>query len=853
MDRDRLAQALLATFLEELEGHVTSLNRDLLALEREQGTPPATERVSALLRTLHSVKGAARAASALLVETACHRLEEVLEPLRDRRTAPPELYELCFAAVDALDDAGRRLASRQELTGSPLELLLPDLERAAQDAAAPARPSASEGSRTSGSVGNSGAGGAASAHDGGASRALAASGPSSTRDAGGSRAPGAGGAESSRDDGGSRAPGAGGAESSRDGGGSRAPGAGSAESSRDGGGSRAPGAGSAESSRDAGGSRAPGAGGAESSRDAGGSRAPGAGGADASRDAGSSRAPGAEPLESSSGGAGLETTLPVRVSAQKLDALLSRSGELRVAALRLEGRAETLETVREELARVRDAVRGTDGEAALRRAETELARVARELAADQRALGGVATGMDDEVRRARTLPFVEGCSGLERAARDVARSEGKKVRLEIQGGTLELDRSLLQSLREPMLHLVRNAVAHGLESPEERERAGKPEEGLVTLSARLRGSRVEVTVEDDGRGLDLQALRARALERGIEVPEDDADAARLAFHAGLSTTSRVTEVAGRGVGLDVVRTQVEAMRGTVEVATQPGKGARFTLDVPLTLSTLRVLLVSTGGQTLALASEGVARLVRLAPEEVRDVEGRPTWVAEDALVPLASLSDVLGLPAGPPRQRRGAVVLAAGTARAALVVDEVLAEQEALVRALGPRVRRARHVSAAAVLPDGRLSLLLNPASLVRAAGGRPSTALFPTPAARAARRRILLADDSPTTRALEQSILEGAGYDVVACADGAEAWERLQTVGAEALVLDVEMPRMDGIALTEAVRASPRFSRLPVVLVTARGKPEDKARGLQAGASAYLVKSAFDPTSLLETLRRLL
>ncbi|MCP3059049.1 hybrid sensor histidine kinase/response regulator [Myxococcus sp. K38C18041901] len=784
MDRDRLAQALLATFLEELEGHVTSLNRDLLALEREQGTPPATERVSALLRTLHSVKGAARAASALLVETACHRLEEVLEPLRDRRTASPEMYELCFAAVDALDDAGRRLASRQELTGSPLELLLPDLERAAQAAAAPARPVESGTSRAtaSGSVGSAGNRGT--------------SGPDFARDAGASRPPGAGGPEASGDGGGSRASGSGGQDSSRDGGGSRAPGAGGAESSR---------------------------------------------------------APGAEPSEPSAGGAVLETTLPVRVSAQKLDALLSRSGELRVAALRLEGRAETLETVREELSRVRDAVRGTDGEAALRRAETELARVARELAADQRALGGVATGMDDEVRRARTLPFVEGCSGLERAARDVARSEGKKVRLEIQGGALELDRSLLQSLREPMLHLVRNAVAHGLEFPEERVRAGKPEEGLVTLSARLRGSRVEVTVEDDGRGMDLRALRERAIARGLEVSEDDADTARLAFHPGLSTTSRVTEVAGRGVGLDVVRTQVETMRGTVEVATQPGKGARFTLDVPLTLSTLRVLLVSTGGQTLALASEGVARLVRLAPEEVRDVEGHPTWVAEDALVPLASLSDVLGLPPGPPRQRRGAVVLAAGTARAALVVDEVLAEQEALVRALGPRVRRARHVSAAAVLPDGRLSLLLNPVSLVRAAGGRPSTALFPTPAARATRRRILLADDSPTTRALEQSILEGAGYDVVACADGAEAWERLQTVGAEALVLDVEMPRMDGIALTEAVRASPRFSRLPVVLVTARGKPEDKARGLQAGASAYLVKSAFDPTSLLETLRRLL
>jgi two-component system chemotaxis sensor kinase CheA len=545
--------------------------------------------------------------------------------------------------------------------------------------------------------------------------------------------------------------------------------------------------------------------------------------------------------------------LPVRVSAQKLDALLARSGELRVAALRLEGRAEALEAVRDELAHAREAVRGTAGEAALRRAETELARVARALASDRRALTGVATGLDDEVRRARTLPFQEGCEGLERALRDVARSLGRQARLDLRGGALELDRSLLQALRDPVLHLVRNAVAHGLESPEERRRAGKPEEGRVTLAARLHGGRVEVTVEDDGRGLDLTALRERARARGMAVPEDDADAARLVFLPGLSTAARVTTVAGRGVGLDAVRAQVEALRGSVEVATHAGTGTRFTLDVPLTLSTLRVLLVASGGQTLSLASEGVARLVRLGPGEVRTVEGRATWFSGDALVPLASLAEVLGLPPGPPRQRRQAVVLAAGSARAALVVDEVLAEQEALVRALGPRIPRARHVSAAAVLPDGRLSLLLNPASLVRAAGGRPSAALFPTPAAQRARRRVVLADDSPTTRALEQSILEGAGYEVVACADGAEAWERLQAAGADALVSDVEMPRMDGFALTEAVRASPRLARLPVILVTARGRAEDRARGMQVGASAYLVKSAFDPTGLLETLRRLL
>jgi two-component system chemotaxis sensor kinase CheA len=249
----------------------------------------------------------------------------------------------------------------------------------------------------------------------------------------------------------------------------------------------------------------------------------------------------------------------------------------------------------------------------------------------------------------------------------------------------------------------------------------------------------------------------------------------------------------------------------------------------------------------------VERLLRLAPTEVREVEGRQAWAAEDALVPLASLAMVLGLQPVPPRNRLATVVLTSGPLRAAFGVDEVLAEQEVLVRGLGSRVRRARHVSGAAVLPDGKMALLLHPASLIRAAEGRPSAAFFSAPTAARARQRVLLADDSPTTRALEQSLLEAAGYEVLACADGMEAWERLQRTGADVLVSDVEMPRMDGFALTEAVRTSPRFSRLPVVLVTARDRPEDKARGLEVGASAYLVKSAFDQTNLLETLRRLL
>ncbi|WP_047860965.1 hybrid sensor histidine kinase/response regulator [Archangium gephyra] len=713
MDRDRLAQALMATFLEELEGHVAALNRDLLALEKAASPARFGELMTSLLRTVHSVKGASRAVSQALIETACHRLEEVLMVMQRQGRTSPELMEVGFTAADALDDAGRRLALKQELRGSPLEALLPRLEEAAlaPDAPRPTAPALPQ--------------------------------PSS--------------------------------------------------------------------------------------------------------------APGPEaplpPVEAPAPG---PEGLPVRVSAQKLDALLARSGELRVAGLRMEGRVEQVEAVHEELHQLRLRLRGTD-ETVARRLETRLAQLGRALAADQRTLLQTTGGLDEEVRRARTLPFAEACAGLERNARDLALASGKQARLEVRGGALELDRSLLQGLREPLLHLVRNAVAHGLETPAARREAGKPEEGRVTLSAQLRGGRVQVVVEDDGRGLDMASIRARGRARGLPVLQDAGDA-RLIFMPGLSTAEAVTAVSGRGVGLDVVRAQVEAMRGSVDVAFEPGLGTRFTLDVPLTLSTLRVLLVTAGGHTFAVAGEGVERLLRLEPGDVRVVEGRQMWAAPRALVPLAPLTAVLGLEASAPRQRPGAMVLSAGEVRAVLVVDEVMAEQEVLVRGLGPRIRRARHVSGVAVLPDGRMAPLLNAASLVRAAEGRTAPAgLFPAPVERKSRRRVLLADDSMTTRALEQSILEAAGYEVLACADGQEAWERLLTEGADAVVSDVEMPRMDGFALTEAVRGSPRFGRLPVVLVTARSRPEDKARGLQVGASAYLVKSAFDQTHLLETLRQLL
>jgi two-component system chemotaxis sensor kinase CheA len=495
----------------------------------------------------------------------------------------------------------------------------------------------------------------------------------------------------------------------------------------------------------------------------------------------------------------------------------------------------------------------------LRQLEKELDRLVVAVIADGRVLKEAAGAIDEEVRRVRMLPFAEACQGLDRMVRDLARSTGKEVELAVEGGDVELDRSVLEGLKDPLRHMVRNAVDHGAEPPDERRAAGKPAALRLTVAAVLRGATVEVIVADDGRGLDLDALRQQARRRHLPEPADDREASRLIFLPGMSTAPLITDVSGRGVGMDVVKSRVEALHGTVDLASAPGRGTRFTLAVPLTLTTLRVLLVSTAGQTFAIPGSAVWKLVRIDPAWLRAIEGRQMLALGETPVPVASLAETLGLrgrEAATPAGKARAVVLSAADQKAAFVVDDFQAEQEVVVKNLGARVRRLPHVWAATILPSGRIAPVLAAPNLVRTAlrsGPAAPVAAAPERDAPKAKKRILIADDSVTTRTLEKSILEAAGYEVMAVADGAAAWQSLQEHGADLVVSDVDMPHMDGFALAEAVRASRRFYDLPVVLVTARETEEDKARGIAVQADAYLGKSGFDQKNLLETIAQLL
>ena len=626
------------------------LNRDLLALEKDPLGEERAERVRTLFRTAHSLKGAARSVSVGLIESACHRLEEILAAVRDgRQSLDAELFVVLFAAADAIEEAGMRLREQQDLSGTPLAALLPRLEAAALGTCTPPMP---------------------------------AVGPKQEKTT------------------------------------------------------------------------------VPESRERAATPPP--------REQPTVDAPALEVAAPVGEPQPVPVSAPgtVRVAAEKLDMFLARNGELLVARRRIQSRGEELAALREQVGRwkadwkkvekplaeflrangggkdakepdIRSDSSSIPSPAAfpklprraglalgrvgdnLRNLEKDLDHLSAAVTADGRILKEAAGAVDDAVRQVRMLPFAEACQGLDRTVRDLARSVGKEVELVIEGGDVELDRSVLEGLKDPLRHLVRNAVDHGAEPAAARLAAGKPRHTRLVVSAVLRGATVEVTVSVDGRGINLDALRQQARKRGLGEPLDDRELARLIFLPGLSTAPLITDVSGRGVGLDVVKSHVEALHGVVDLTFTSGGGTRFILSLPLTLTTLRVLLVTSAGQTFAFVGTTVQKLVRVDPSQLRTIEGREMLALGGTPVPVASLAETLGLRARETLRTGGktpAVVVAVGDKRLALVVDDFLAEQEVVVKSLGARVRRLQHVSAATILPSGQIAPVLNTANVIRTA-----------------------------------------------------------------------------------------------------------------------------------------
>jgi two-component system chemotaxis sensor kinase CheA len=609
--------------------------------------------------------------------------------------------------------------------------------------------------------------------------------------------------------------------------------------------------------------------------------------------------------------AGVQTLTPVpslasatvRVSAAKLDAVMRQVEELLLPRLSASQRAKeladataTLAAWKKQRLHIQPALRLVDRRFArgvgdsdilekqelprllkyldaeqlhMKLLEDRLARLQRVAEQDQRMLTGMTDSLRQDVKEMQLLPFSSLLNIFPRFSRELAREQGKSIELVIQGGEIEIDRHILEEMKDPLIHLVRNCIDHGIEQSAVRLRKGKPPHGTITLACSQKDSgTAEVLVADDGAGFDIAMVKAAAHKLGVVSAEEaeqlgEPELVALAFQSGVTTSPIITDISGRGLGLAIVRDKVERLGGSITVKSNAGSGTAFHIFLPLTLANFRGVLVRAGRQLFVIPSSNVEQVIRIAYKEIQTVENRETVLVHEHPVSLVRLSDVLELPrdtaAIEPLNKAPAVVLGLGLARVAFLVEEILGEEEVLVKALVRPLTRVRNVGGVSILGTGQVVPVLNVLDLLKSAVRHPVPTLTSVHRLSAEKHKearkqsILVVEDSITSRALLKSILESAGYRVNTAVDGVDGYTTLKTEAFDLVVSDVEMPRMDGFGLTAKIRGDKQFARLPVVLVTALGSREHRERGIDAGANAYIVKSSFDQSNLLEIIRRLI
>ncbi|MCZ7402806.1 MAG: hybrid sensor histidine kinase/response regulator [Candidatus Methanoperedens sp.] len=580
----------------------------------------------------------------------------------------------------------------------------------------------------------------------------------------------------------------------------------------------------------------------------------------------------------------------VRISTTKLDSLLFQAEEMLSVKLAAGQRTLELQEIEVSFAawkkewakvqpEVRSLVRTEDAhtcvssklvdflemnEAFIKSLDNRLMALTKNAEYDNRQFGGMVDSLLDDMKKVLMLPFSSLSAIFPKLVRDLSHDQGKDVELVAEGEEIEIDRRILEEMKDPLIHLLRNCIDHGIEKPDERQQKHKPPRGTLKLAMSAKeGGKIEIIVSDDGAGIEASRIKSAAVKRGVISQEEagklgEQDALSLIFLSGVSTSPIITEVSGRGLGLAIVREKVEKLNGIVSFETQSDRGTTFRIVVPLTLATFRGLLVQTNGSLFVLPATNAERALRIRKEEIKTVENRQTISINGQIVSLVRLADVLELPEKTrsiPDENVQIVVIGFAEKRIAFMVDEVLHEQEVLVKSLGRQLLRVRNVSGATVLGSGRVAPILNVNDLIKSAVKVTATPVKAQSGieAKAKRNSLLVVEDSITARTLLKNILETAGYNVITAIDGVDAFTALKTREFDLVVSDVDMPRMNGFDLTVKIRADKKLSRMPVVLVTALESRESKERGIEVGANAYIVKSSFDQSNLLEVIRRLI
>lgn len=556
---------------------------------------------------------------------------------------------------------------------------------------------------------------------------------------------------------------------------------------------------------------------------------------------------------------------PLRVDSGRFNQILALTSEARVMGLGLHGLVQGFQGYRAELQGLFGQANAVSSDVRQRQ-EGLLDRYQQQLQAleaYERRLLGVCQGLLDEVLGVRMRPLRDAVQGFPRLVRDLARGLDKEAVLQVDGADTLIDREVLARLESPLNHLLRNAVDHGLETPAERRAQGKPECGQIRLEARHVAGRLQVSLHDDGRGLDLERIRAAVIARRLSPPPVAAElsAAELLeflLLPGFSLKETVTELSGRGVGLDVVADAIRALDGEVRLETRPGLGFTTHLLVPVSRSIVRALIVDIAGEAYALPVNRIERVLRLDPAEVHALEGKAFFLLGEDRLGLVAAHQLLELEGAPPSGDLAVLVIGSGARRYGLVVDRLRGEQGLALKPLDEIFGKLRSVTAGALLDDGSPVLLLDVADLLTGIErllGEGQLRQVQGGAAVATRRvkRILVVDDSLTVREMERKLLEGQGYQVEVAVDGMDGWNAVRGGEFDMLLSDIDMPRMNGIELVELVRRDPRLHALPVMIVSYKDRPEDRLKGMQAGADYYLTKGSFHDDALITAVQDLI
>jgi len=488
-----------------------------------------------------------------------------------------------------------------------------------------------------------------------------------------------------------------------------------------------------------------------------------------------------------------------------------------------------------------------------------------ELETFDRRVASLTSRMYDSAVACRMRPFADGVHGFPRMVRDLGRALAKEVRIEIVGTQTQVDRDVLESLDAPIGHLLRNAIDHGIEPPHLRRKAGKPEVGVVRLEARHAAGRLLIIVSDDGAGIDLQKLRTTLIARGLTTEETAARLSEPELFAflllpGFSLAPNVTDISGRGVGLDAVHDVLKRLRGTMRIASHPGAGTQFQMQLPLTLSIVRALILEVSGEAYAMPLASILRTVSVPKSQIAYLEGKPHFELDGARIGLIGMHQILE--SAPPKAECAdwlVILLTAEGHTYGLAVDRLIGERELVIRPLDSRLGKIRNISAAALMEDGSPVLIVDTEDLIRSAANLVTTGTLGNVAAEIPpgtanrQKRILIVEDSLTVRELERKLLASGGYEVEVAVDGMDGWNAVRTGNFDLVLTDVDMPRMDGIELVTLITQDARMKSLPIMIVSYKDRPEDRNRGLQAGADYYLAKGSFHDQKLLSAVADLI